>query len=102
MAVGILATSFTWWLLFVSLCGTGLVAIRLLAFRNTSQEMIFDIFWVGWVSVLLGLQIWHLFFRINLTPLALVMIVGVSVLYLERSRIRELVPDVRLRHIGFL
>lgn len=102
MAVGILATWFTWSLLFVSLCGTGLAAIRLLAFRNTSQEMIFDVFWVGWVSVLLGLQIWHLFFRINLTPLALVMIVGVSVLYLERSRIRELVPDVRLRHIGFL
>ena len=102
MALGILAISLTWWLLFISFCGTGLAAGRLLSFRNSSQETIFDLFWIGWVSVLLALQIWHLFVRINLTPLALVIIAGFSVICLERSRLRELLPPLHVRRVALL
>ncbi|MFC1706212.1 LIC_10190 family membrane protein [Planctomycetota bacterium] len=54
-----------WLFLTVMLVGLGLLGRRLLGFVTTGFEMILWLFWLGWGMLILVLQIWHLFQRVN-------------------------------------
>jgi len=56
---------FSWVFLFIAIVSLGLgVLLRVGAGRNDPM-LLLDSFWVGWSLVIIGLQIWHLFWPIN-------------------------------------
>lgn len=56
---------FVWAFLFIAIVSIGFGLLRRMGAGRDALMLLTDSFWVGWSLVILGLQIWHLFWPIN-------------------------------------
>jgi hypothetical protein len=80
----ILAAWSVWWLVFT---GVGLLVRRLFGLRALHTEDVLLCFWVGWSCAILGLQLWHLWFRIDERAQMLIAATGLGGLIWSRSEL---------------
>ncbi|MCL4502850.1 MAG: hypothetical protein M1438_13540 [Deltaproteobacteria bacterium] len=77
MLPAILSISIYWLFLTAVFCGIGLFSAKFFALDESNGDFFFSIFWLGWSSTLIILQIWHLVARVTIFCLLSLVIIGV-------------------------
>ena len=85
--VGLTTILLSWPALALVFAGVGLLARRIAGGRDATPEGIADAFWIGWGTLIVVLQVWHLFLPVNGWILALVAVLGILGLALHRDEL---------------
>lgn len=68
----------TWLVLGLILTGLGLILRRCWGLRIQAADQVLTSFWLGWAALLLLLQLWHLYFKVDWRALVIVVIIGLT------------------------
>ena len=82
---GLTTILLSWLALALVFAGTGFLAHRIFGRKDSTLGVIADAFWIGWGTIIVILQVWHLFLPINGWALALVAVLGIMGLALHRD-----------------
>ena len=81
----------SWFLLFALFCGVGLLVRRIFNLPLIQYHDLMLSFWLGWVLVIGGLQIWHIWWRVDLwTVLAFLVVGGIGLMLYSSDLLRLL------------
>lgn len=88
----------TWSLFGAIFLGVGTLAYHIIGGAIRRTEDIFMSFWIGWAAIILYLQIWHLFLRIDMWVLILPAIAGAYGWYTSGRALSTIVRGNVARH----
>ncbi|RMG72296.1 MAG: hypothetical protein D6711_13280, partial [Chloroflexi bacterium] len=90
----------TWIFLYFIFAGIGFWVQRLMGITEKRFEHFLFAFWIGWAVTIAFLQIWHLFFPVNLFISLIICAVGLSGIFINRHDVINLFK--RLYHYRIL
>src|SRR5271156_3302863 len=77
----------TWLVIAAAFTGIGFGVARLWSFQQEQGRCIIPCFWLGFAITLLGLQIWHFVFPVDIVPAFIVIAAGGAGLYVSRGNL---------------
>ncbi|MCB0165376.1 MAG: hypothetical protein KDI79_14200 [Anaerolineae bacterium] len=91
MLTNMLVITAIWMLIFIIVSGIGFFLLKMLGVTIAKRETLFSAFWLGWASIIMFLQIWHIFSPINTVALVIVLLAGVISVLLGHSRFETII-----------
>jgi len=65
-----------WMMMFVLFVGSGMLVLFVFGLQDSDTDKIFRFFWIGWAFSIFILQIWHIYFPVNIYAFALIAVIG--------------------------
>ena len=102
LALGIVAIILTWVFYLICFCALGLSLQNLFIPDVDDPIILFSSFWLGWSLLIIFLQIWHLFFAVNIIAFTIFSVVSAICIYLNWTKLMLLRNIIPKRFYTFL